>query len=173
MDSGLTVDRHRGIHKWTVGQRCRIPGSSLPYFVFNKDVEKNIIFVVAGTNHPGLYSDFLITRDVHWINEEPIELKNNNVLNCDFRFQHRNPLIPCSVFRTSNNRLFIRLSSPLRALTKGQYAVLYSGSECLGGSMISYTGPSYFALNRQNHIEATGDDNLEVVTSVRNVNVSL
>lgn len=45
-------------------------------------------------------------------------------------------------------------------LYKFQYAVLYSGEECLGGSMISYPGPSYFALNPQNSISDTRFHNL-------------
>lgn len=76
---------------------------------------------VGGTDHPALYSDFLITQDVHWISEEPWELKwNDGVLNCNFRFQHRHLLIPCNVYKTSSNSLFIRLGASLRAITKGQ-----------------------------------------------------
>jgi tRNA-specific 2-thiouridylase len=82
----------------------------------------NRIFVMqaGGTTHPSLFIDFLITKNVYWINEEPRELQHNNVLHCDFRFQHRQPLVACDVYKTSNNRLFIRLSMPLRAITKGQ-----------------------------------------------------
>jgi len=86
----------------------------------------NHIFVMqaGGTTHPSLFTDFLITEDVYWINEEPRELRCNSVLHCDFRFQHRHPLVACDVYKTSSNRLFIRLSMPLRAITKGQ--VIYS-----------------------------------------------
>ncbi|XP_018311529.1 mitochondrial tRNA-specific 2-thiouridylase 1 isoform X3 [Mycetomoellerius zeteki] len=160
LDSGLQIGKHDGIHKWTIGQRCKIAGCLKSYYVFNKDQESNTITVVGGTTHPALYTDFLITQKMHWICEEPYELRwNNGVLNCNFRFQHRNPLIACKVYKMSNGRLFIRLDAPLRAITKGQYAVLYSGEECLGSSMITYAGPSYFALG-QNFIgnyEGGGD----------------
>lgn len=149
LDSGLSIGKHNGIHKWTIGQGCKISGRLKPYYVFSKDQESNTITVVGGTTHPALYSDFLITRKIHWISEEPRELRLNGVLSCNFRFQHRKPLIACRVYKPSGDRLFIHLDVPLRALTKGQYAVLYSGEECLGSSMISYTGPSYFALDRQ------------------------
>lgn len=133
--------------------------------MFNKDQKTNTIIAVDSTVHAALYTDFLITQDVHWISEEPHELRCNGVLNCNFRFQHRNPLISCNVYKTFDNRLLIRLSVPLRAVTRGQYAVLYSGEECLGGSMISYSGPSYFALNRQNSIRETRCNNLILLTS--------
>ncbi|XP_014473250.1 PREDICTED: mitochondrial tRNA-specific 2-thiouridylase 1 [Dinoponera quadriceps] len=165
LDSGLTVGKHNGIHKLTIGQRCRISGRKNASFVFKKDQETNTILVVEGTIHSALLTDFMITQDIHWIIEEPYELRSG-VLNCNFRFQHRNPLIPCSVYKASNNRLFIRLSVPLRAVTKGQYAVLYSGEECLGGSVILCLGPSYFALGRQNCVNETRHDNSTVSTSI-------
>ncbi|XP_028046803.1 mitochondrial tRNA-specific 2-thiouridylase 1 isoform X3 [Monomorium pharaonis] len=152
LDSGLPIGRHNGIHKRTIGQRCKIAGCFKPYYVFSKDQESNTVVVVGGTTHPALYTDFLMTRDIHWINEEPHELRwGNGILNCNFRFQHRNSLITCRVYKMSTDRLFIRLFVSLRAITMGQYAVLYSGEECLGSSVISYIGPSYFALNRQNY----------------------
>ncbi|KYN12809.1 Mitochondrial tRNA-specific 2-thiouridylase 1 [Trachymyrmex cornetzi] len=160
LDSGLQIGKHNGIHKRTIGQRCKIAGCLKPYYVFNKDQESNTITVVGGTTHSALYTDFLITRKIHWISEEPCELRwNNGVLNCNFRFQHRDPLIACRVYKMSNGRLFIRLDVPLRAITKGQYAVLYSGEECLGSSMITYAGPSYFVLGR-NCIDYTRWHNL-------------
>ncbi|EZA48605.1 Mitochondrial tRNA-specific 2-thiouridylase [Ooceraea biroi] len=152
LDSGLKIGRHNGIHKWTIGQRCKIGGCLKPYFVFRKEQETNTILVAGGSTHPSLFSDFLVTRGAHWISEEPRELRCNGVLRCDFRFQHRTPLIACDVYKAPSDRLFVRLSAPLRAITKGQYAVFYSGEECLGGSMILYPGSSYFALNRQNCI---------------------
>lgn len=149
LDSGLPIGKHNGIHKRTIGQRCKIAGCLKPYYVFSKDQESNTITVVrdrkcrrfhwlnklklannifimqvACTTHPALYTDFLITREIHWINEEPRELRNNGVLNCNFRFQHRNPLITCRVHKMSSDRLFIHLHVPLRAITKGQ--VIYS-----------------------------------------------
>ncbi|KYN39993.1 Mitochondrial tRNA-specific 2-thiouridylase 1, partial [Trachymyrmex septentrionalis] len=75
---------------------------------------------VGSTTHSALYTDFLITRKIHWISEEPCELKwHNGVLNCNFRFQHRDPLIACRVYKMSNDRLFICLDAPLRAIIKG------------------------------------------------------
>ncbi|XP_011257093.1 mitochondrial tRNA-specific 2-thiouridylase 1 [Camponotus floridanus] len=165
LDSGLSIGKHNGIHKLTIGQRCRIGGCENAYYVFSKDQKTNTIIAVDSGIHPALYTDFLITQDVHWISEEPHELRHSGVLSCDFRFQHRNPLITCNVYKISDNRLFIRLSVPLRAITKGQYAVLYSGEECLGGSIISYPGPSFFALNQQNSIIETRCCDLIALTS--------
>ncbi|XP_015185768.1 PREDICTED: mitochondrial tRNA-specific 2-thiouridylase 1 isoform X1 [Polistes dominula] len=149
LDNGKVVGRHQGIHHWTIGQRCRISGLTDPYFVFQKNLQTNIITVVKGTNHPALYTDLLMTKNPHWIAGEPPELTNSErIFICDFRFQHRKPLTVCNVFKTLNNHLIIQLSKPLRAITIGQYAVLYSGQLCLGSAEITYPGPSYFALGQ-------------------------
>lgn len=149
LESGKIIGKHEGIHCWTIGQRCKISGSSDAYFVFHKNLETNVITVVPGTNHPALYTDLLVAQNPHWITSEPVELiDGKHILNCDFRFQHRNPLIPSKIIKARNNQLNIQLSKPLRAITKGQYAVFYCGQVCLGGAEIIYSGPSYFSLNK-------------------------
>ncbi|XP_046968121.1 mitochondrial tRNA-specific 2-thiouridylase 1 [Vanessa cardui] len=135
IDTGQTVGEHTGIHKWTVGQRCCLSNCKQPYFVFNKHLEKNYIYVVAGTHHPAIWNNLCFTKEPHWINEEPLELTNNNVLYCLFRFQHTKPLVPCKVIKNPEG-LTIILSNKLRALTEGQFGVFYRQEECLGSAKI-------------------------------------
>lgn len=47
MDTAQIIGQHSGVHKWTLGQRARLSGSSKPYFIAKKDVAKNIIYVVC------------------------------------------------------------------------------------------------------------------------------
>lgn len=49
MKTGLPIGKHNGIHQWTLGQRCRIGGVPLSYYVFRKDLNKNIIYAVRET----------------------------------------------------------------------------------------------------------------------------
>lgn len=150
IETGKVIEKHMGFHHWTIGQRTRIANGLDAMFVFKKDVETNTIYVVPGTNHPALYSDLIKTDVPHWISEEPKELNEQfRILNCDFRFQHRDSVIPCTVHKTLTNELIIRLSQPLRAITEGQFAILYNGEECLGSALIKYPGVSYFSLGRQ------------------------
>ncbi|CAH0727024.1 unnamed protein product, partial [Brenthis ino] len=135
IDTGQIVGEHSGVHKWTVGQRCCLSNWKHPYFVLKKDMETNNIYVVAGTEHPALWNNLCNTEKPHWINDEPIELKHNNILNCLFRFQHTKPLVPCQVF-SNHEGLTILLHQKLRALTEGQFGVLYKNEECLGSAKI-------------------------------------
>lgn len=154
LENCRVVGKHKGFHHWTIGQRVKISDLTQAFFVYRKDSETNNILVVQGTNHPALYSDSVTTDTPHWISEKPRELRSDyRTLNCDFRFQHRNVLIPCTVHQSLSNHLIIQLSQPLRAITEGQFAVLYNGEECLGGAPISFIGPSYYSLNQELKLE--------------------
>lgn len=136
IDTDQVVGSHRGIHHWTVGQGCRLGGHLKPYFVADKDVSTNTIYVASGTDHPALWSSELFTDTPHWIDEDQ-ELLSCNAFRAEFRFQHTKPLVPCSVVRDrTDGGLAITLDQPLRAITPGQYAVLYNNNECLGSARI-------------------------------------
>ncbi|XP_045773683.1 mitochondrial tRNA-specific 2-thiouridylase 1 isoform X1 [Maniola jurtina] len=136
IDTGHVVGQHSGIHKWTVGQRCCLSNWKHAYFVFKKDLNTNNIYVVPGTQHPALWNNLCTTEKPHWICKEPPALTDNGVLHCSFRFQHTKPLVPCRVVKNYEG-LTILLQNSLRALTEGQFGVLYIDTECLGSAKIN------------------------------------
>lgn len=146
IDSGSIVGKHRGKHNWTIGQRCRIGGSKKRYYVAFKTSSEDIL-VALGHNHPALFTDSLTTEEPFWIHTEPNDLKYAGILKCEFRFQHGKPLVNCLLYKLGSNKLLVKLSHTLRALTPGQYAVFYKGEECLGSARILHTGPSQYSLN--------------------------
>ncbi|KAF6206272.1 hypothetical protein GE061_017501 [Apolygus lucorum] len=145
IDSGKIVGRHSGKHQFTVGQSCKLGGFVDKVYVARKN-ENEDIYVAMGHEHPVFYGKHVFTTSPHWIHSEPYELSRSWVLSCQFRFQHRNPLIDCVVFKRPSNELLVVLDDPLRALTPGQFAVLYRGEECLGSARITYAGPSEHTL---------------------------
>ncbi|XP_055912437.1 mitochondrial tRNA-specific 2-thiouridylase 1 [Eupeodes corollae] len=134
IDTGKVVGHHEGFHQWTVGQRCRLHSYLKPYFVAAKDELTNSILVAYGTDHPALYSNLVYTQNPSWISSDP--LKDRNQFRCQFRFQHTKPLVDCTVEKLNDGGLQVSLDKPLRALTPGQYGVLYLGTECLGCARI-------------------------------------
>ncbi|KAK0167227.1 hypothetical protein PV327_004656 [Microctonus hyperodae] len=146
-NTGKVVAQHQGIHYWTLGQRSRIHGGPKPYYVFQKDVETNTILVVQGPCHTASFTRLLITSKPHWIYGKPKQLENNwNVFNCEFKFQHKDSTSPCRIFNSMNDRLIIALEKPHRAISPGQFAVLYTEEECLGSASILHPGPSLHSL---------------------------
>lgn len=97
----------------------------------------NFFFQVPGTKHSALWNNICFTSQPHWINREPTELSENVVLHCYFRFQHTKPLTACKVVRNSEGLTMI-LRTKLRAITEGQFAVLYRDGECLGSAKIMH-----------------------------------
>lgn len=108
---------------------------------------KCIFFQADGTYNSFLYTRLLFTKQPHWIRTEPIELKNNGILKCKFKFQHTHLWSDCRVFSVRNKGLIILLNDVKRAVTGGQFAVLSKDGECLGGAKITNSGVTKYALN--------------------------
>ncbi|XP_029103068.1 mitochondrial tRNA-specific 2-thiouridylase 1 isoform X2 [Scleropages formosus] len=149
VEDGKIMGTHKGWFTFTLGQRARIGGQRDAWFVVDKDVSSRDVFVAPGTNHPALYRDTLRTDRFHWIAEEPpAELVHRKMMDCQFRFQHQMPLIPCTVTLNQDGSVWVTMHRPIRALTLGQFAVLYKGEECLGSGKIVRLGPSLHTLQR-------------------------
>ncbi|XP_056878080.1 mitochondrial tRNA-specific 2-thiouridylase 1 isoform X1 [Takifugu flavidus] len=149
IEDGTVRGTHRGWFTLTLGQRARIGGQRDAWFVVDKDITTGDVFVAPNTNHPALYRDTLRTDRFHWVAvDPPPELARTQMMECHFRFIHQMPLTPCTVTLNLDGSVWISLSHSVRALTPGQYAVLYKGDECLGSGKIIQLGPSEYTLKR-------------------------
>jgi len=130
------VGRHDGLMYYTLGQRRGLGigggGTGEPWFVVKKDLEKNVLYVVQGDNHPALYSYGLYASDVHWINETA----PSDGYRCSAKFRYRQPDQRVTVYREDNHMYKVVFEKPQRAITAGQYVVFYDGEICLGGGVI-------------------------------------
>ena len=55
---------------------------------------------------------------------------------CTAKVRYRQADQPCEVSLTEDGGAVVRFEQPQRAVTPGQYVVLYKGEECLGGGVI-------------------------------------
>ena len=139
---GRTLGTHQGLAFYTLGQRrgLGIGGQAdCPegaWYVARKDLDANELVVVQGTEHPALYRDRLTGGPMHWINEPPPEWSNGSPFECHAKTRYRQPDQACTATRRRNGGLRLRFAHPQRAVTPGQYTVLYRGSHCLGGARI-------------------------------------
>jgi tRNA-specific 2-thiouridylase len=136
---GETVGEHRGLAYYTLGQRHglglggRRGGRDAAWFVVGKDTPRNVLVVAQGEDHPALYGDRLAAADVQWISGAAPPLP----LRCAAKVRYRQRKRPCTVSALGNDRCEVRFDEPQRAITPGQYVVLYAGDECLGGGVIA------------------------------------
>ncbi|KAI7791612.1 mitochondrial tRNA-specific 2-thiouridylase 1 [Triplophysa rosa] len=157
VDDGKIMGQHKGWFTLTLGQRARIGGQKDAWFVVDKDITTGDVFVGPTTNHSALLRDTLQTDRFHWIAEEPpLELIRTQMMECHFCFNNRMPLTPCTVTLNLDGSVWVMVKQPMRALTPGQFAVLYKGDECLGSGKIILLGPTKYTLQRgQNWIDCT------------------
>ncbi|WP_066874321.1 tRNA 2-thiouridine(34) synthase MnmA [Clostridium mediterraneense] len=133
---GKVVGTHKGLMYYTIGQRKGLGiggvGSGEPWFVAEKDVKNNILYVVQGENNPKILFKGLVTKGVNWISgENPTE-----PFKCTAKIRYRNADTPVTVCPKGNDEYEVKFDKPIKAVTEGQFVVFYDGEKCLGGGVI-------------------------------------
>lgn len=136
-EQGKTLGEHRGLMYHTIGQRQGlgiggVPGQpEEPWYVAVKDLDKNVLVVVQGANHPLLLANQLEATQVHWINgQAPADN-----FECHAKTRYRQPDQACRV-SVEGEKVQVRFEQPQRAITPGQSVVFYQDDICLGGAVI-------------------------------------
>lgn len=139
---GERLGTHRGLAFYTLGQREGLgiggrPGrADLPWFVARKDAARNALVVVQGHDHPLLLSAALSTAPIHWLRASSPE-----PLRCSVKVRYRQADQPATLEPRADGTARISFEKPQRAVTPGQYAVIYEGDRCLGGGVIETVEP--------------------------------
>ena len=139
--SGEVKGRHEGLMYYTIGQRQGLgiggSGTGEPWFVVGKDLERNILYVEQGHDHPLLFSRGLMASESHFISgQEP-----GTTFDCTAKFRYRQPDQPVHVTLLANGACKVDFVEPQRAITPGQSVVFYQGDVCLGGAVIDEAMP--------------------------------
>ncbi|MCL6445457.1 MAG: tRNA 2-thiouridine(34) synthase MnmA [Alicyclobacillus sp.] len=134
---GSLKGTHDGLMYYTIGQRhgLRIGGSGTgePWFVVDKDLANNVLYVAQGHDHPRLYSDGLAASEVHWVAGDP---PAHGTLRCTAKCRYRQPDQAATVEFAPGGLCQVWFDAPQRAITPGQSVVFYDGEVCLGGAII-------------------------------------
>lgn len=136
---GKVIGKHDGLMFYTLGQRQGLGIGGLrnsidePWYVVDKDVATNTLFVAQGSQHPRLYAQGLICSPIHWLIEDP---SNQLPLTCYAKTRYRQTEQACMISPLDSGQHYIMFSSPQRAVTPGQYVVFYDKNQCLGGATI-------------------------------------
>ncbi|MGJ8680711.1 tRNA 2-thiouridine(34) synthase MnmA [Paraglaciecola sp.] len=135
---GETIGQHEGLMYHTLGQRKGLLIGGMkefgdePWYVVDKDVERNVLIVGQGSNHPRLYSNGLVANQLHWVDRKGPE----NEIRCAVKTRYRQEDIPCTVTPQPDGSVKVIFDQPQKAVTPGQSAVFYQDEVCLGGGII-------------------------------------
>ena len=128
--SGKILGRHKGIIRYTIGQRKGL-GLSLPspMYVCEKNMDKNEVILC---DNQSLFTSSLDAADFNWIAFD----KPPENLTAKARIRYKQDEEDAHITVTGADSVHIEFDKPQRAIAKGQAVVLYDGDVVLGGGTI-------------------------------------
>ena len=130
IDTNEVVGEHIGLMYYTLGQRrgLHLGGNYNRSFVVKKDLGNNILYVANGDDNKFLYSKEAIIENFNF-------LTDNKITDCQCKFRYRQNDIACHVEYIDDKTLKVSYDNA-KAVTPGQFCVLYDDDLCLGGGII-------------------------------------
>ncbi|MGB6353598.1 MAG: tRNA 2-thiouridine(34) synthase MnmA, partial [Steroidobacteraceae bacterium] len=109
-ERGVILGEHRGLALYTLGQRSglrlggRAGGAAAPWYVADKDTERNALIVVQDQDHPLLLSDAFDVEQMHWLNAEGAAEADvaGPPLECAVKTRYRQSDLRCTVQRAAD-----------------------------------------------------------------------
>jgi len=136
--AGKVIGRHDGLMYYTLGQRQGLgiggqqDSNGEAWYVAAKDLQRNVLVVVQGQQHPQLYARELVCSDLSWVSGKTPPMP----LNCAAKTRYRQQEMACTVTALPADELAVVFNEPQWAITPGQSVVFYQGDICLGGGVI-------------------------------------
>lgn len=129
--SGRAVGRHRGLIRYTIGQRHGLRVSAEePVYVIGKDLASNILTVGP---KEALFHKELIAENFNWLSiQEP-----DGPIRVTARTRYHQPEAAAVIYPLPDSQIHVIFDETQRAMTPGQAVVLYHGELILGGGTIS------------------------------------
>lgn len=130
--NGTVLGIHNGYFNYTIGQREGLGiGGGTPYYVVKVDLNRNLVIAVKRPQHTALYKDKIQIKKPHWISSKAPKLP----FKCQVSIRYNHKPARATLNKAGKNYI-IHFTTPQRAPTPGQSAVIYKAKECLGGGVI-------------------------------------
>jgi tRNA-specific 2-thiouridylase len=127
---GNVLGRHRGVFRFTVGQRRGLGVSTgRRMYVTRLDAAGNRVIVGSGER---IARRGLVADRVSWVAGVP---PAGEAFACEARIRYRGDEVP-AVVEAEGDRVRVRFRTPQRGVAPGQSVVFYRGDELLGGARI-------------------------------------
>lgn len=127
---GNVLGRHKGLIRYTIGQRRGIDLSfDRPKYVIKKDKQSNTITL---GDESELFSGSLTIGDINLISVERL----TEPMRVAAKTRYKQAEVPATIYPLEHDRIHVEFEKPQRAITPGQAAVFYDGDVVVGGGTI-------------------------------------
>ncbi len=131
INSGKKLGEHRGYWFYTIGQRQGLGLSGGPWYVVDKDVKENIVYVAHRDQLPEKSNRVFEVANFNWFLGQRPEKEELQV-----KIRHGKVIYNCKIEYVEEERACVTIDRPDSGIAPGQFAVFYDEELCLGGSVI-------------------------------------
>ena len=129
-ETGKKLGEHKGFWYHTIGQRQGSGLSGGPWYVVDKDVDKNIVYFSKSYYDADKKRNSLVVGDVNWLNDTPQEVQ------LEVKLRHGPQAHPCVIALRNDGNIDVTLAADDQGIAQGQIAAFYKGDVCLGAGII-------------------------------------
>jgi len=128
-ENGTVIGRHKGLIRYTVGQRKGLGAFGRPMFVSRLDPDANTVTLVPAG---GEFSQAMTVSEMNFLKLPP---QASGTMDATVKVRYSAKPAPCRV-AFEGDKATVTFASPVRAVTPGQSAVFYEGEDVLFGGII-------------------------------------
>jgi tRNA-specific 2-thiouridylase len=133
---GTILGEHRGLHRFTLGQRrgIGIPSNADNefYIVVGKDLERNRLIVAFESDRAeAIWHPSARLHQLSWLTRHP----PTEPRRLSAKVRYRDPAVPLRFDPQPDGSALLHFDEPQRALAQGQVCALYDGDRLLGGGV--------------------------------------
>lgn len=121
LETGKILGKHKGFWFHTIGQRKGLGLSGGPWFVIQKDIQQNIIYVSHGYDCTKQYGDTFHLKDFHFITENPWQEGEHDIT---FKIRHT-PEFTTGKIVSDGEGYVVKSDQMLQGIAPGQFGVIY------------------------------------------------
>ncbi|MCI7241811.1 MAG: tRNA 2-thiouridine(34) synthase MnmA [Bacilli bacterium] len=127
------LGKHIGLMYYTLGQRrgLNLGGNELKHYVCEKDLKNNILYVANGDENKYLFTTSALVENFNFLTDD-----RPSQCNCKFRYRQKDVSVNVEYLEDNMIKVFY---TNVKAVTPGQFCVLYDNDVCLGGGIIKET----------------------------------
>jgi len=133
-ETGKKLGEHKGFWFHTIGQRRGSGLSGGPWYVVDKDTQKNIVYVSKQYYSQDKVRDTFEVEKINWISGQKPKKSYLQV-----KMRHGKKRYNCRIAFTADDLVQVQLDERDQGIAPGQFAVFYDGNICLGGGVIKKT----------------------------------